>query len=114
MEEKKEEGFNKEGIITLLLVIVFLALLYFTEEWRKNKENSDLIAACQPDIRNAAKYPAKAIFTSAVVATSGTNSKQVSGKVEFMNGFGAMLPHVYKCEMTTNGTVKSTYTNPEG
>ncbi len=31
-----------------------------------------------------------------------------------MNGFGAMLPLVYKCKMTANGTVKSTYTNPEG
>ena len=66
---------------------------------------------CQKSIRRNAKYPSKASFdpgflTQPRVVRNG-DVWIVTGTVEMMNSFGAMLPHTYRCRFEDNTLVQA-------
>ncbi|MBI6563309.1 hypothetical protein YA0745_12045 [Pseudomonas synxantha] len=62
---------------------------------------------CQSEVRKIAKYPSKAVFTyQDPIVNSGAVTQHLRGTVDFMNGFGAMIPHRYDCQiMEYSGTL---------
>jgi hypothetical protein len=78
---------------------------------------SEALTTCQQAVRRDAKFPSKADFyvlDTAIVELPGMGW-QVTGKVDLMNGFGAMIPHNYLCETPPHGqTVLINLMLPEG
>lgn len=54
---------------------------------------------CQNTIEASAKFPTKVDFEMGYEYFKlGETGNVVTGRVELMNGFGSMIPHVYRCE----------------
>lgn len=54
---------------------------------------------CQNTIEASAKFPTKVNFNMGYEYFKlGETGNVVTGRVELMNGFGSMIPHVYRCE----------------
>lgn len=71
------------------------------EEKRKTQTRLEVnhLAQCQNTIEASAKFPTKVDFNMGYEYFKlGETGNVVTGRVELMNGFGSMIPHVYRCE----------------
>lgn len=93
------ESKNRSAILWVLgASFVTLACVGFVS-WLKDKQKDEALAQSRSDtcfnaVKKTSRYPSKAVFldSPSLLATG------MSGRVEFMNGFGAMIPHRYECE----------------
>ncbi len=62
---------------------------------------------CQDAVRQASKFPTKADFSHVSLTHDVTKTSagyvMVEGRVELMNGRGAMVPHLYVCTIGADG-----------
>jgi hypothetical protein len=77
----------------------------------------DATMTCHDDVRSRAQYPSKADFYSLAFRSfplAGVpGSWIIAGKVDLMNGFGAMIPHLYHCVWEDRVLIEVTV-RPEG
>jgi hypothetical protein len=98
---------------TIVAVIILISAVIGASAWFiYNKGEQEAVAArkvaewtqrrvdaCHKEVSAVAKYKSKARFSETVVGPEDrkSNRVEVSGTVDFMNGFGAMIPHKYTC-----------------
>lgn len=73
------------------------------------KERSD---NCLKGLKERSRYPSKAAFLGEVEKSA----LQLRGRVEFMNGFGAMIPFKYECSfyVSSSSLLKEALLRPDG
>lgn len=109
-----EQSEKKNALIIVGAIAIFSFAAVGIMGWAKQGASSSGAADsdkkylnCQSEVRKLAKYPSKAQFViqDPIVSTGGV-TQHVTGSVEFMNGFGAMIPQKYSCEVLEfSGTV---------
>lgn len=99
------ESKNK-GAILWVLGVSFVALsgVGFVS-WLQDKQKGEALAlsrseSCFNAVKKTSRYPSKTVFLD----TPDVLANGISGRVEFMNGFGAMIPHRYECQFYSNSS----------
>lgn len=104
---------TNRGTILWVLGVSFVALagVGFVS-WLKDKEKGEALAqarseTCFNAVKKNSRYPSKAVF----LENPNVWAMGISGRVEFMNGFGAMIPYKYECQFYS-GTSTTLEGNP--
>lgn len=86
--------------IPLLGVLLLFGLLSPKQQSDASQDNFGvLVSACKDAVRSKARFESKLDFHQFTAQHFVTNGKEfVRGKVDMMNGFGAMIPNIYECE----------------
>lgn len=113
MSESKNRG-------TLLWVLggtfVALAGVGFASWFKDHQKAESLVETrrqnCFNQVKQSFRYPSKAVL----LGTADLSSTRISGRAEFMNGFGAMIPYRFECEFysSSSDSVKGTPEVAEG
>jgi hypothetical protein len=113
MSERKNRG-------TILWVLggsfVALAGVGFVS-WFKDQQQAEALTEmrsrnCFNEVKQSFRYPSKAVL----LGTADLSLTRISGRAEFMNGFGAMIPYRFECEFysSSSASVKGTPEVAEG
>lgn len=113
MEEQKQQEPTKDMPGISMVIAIIFGVVVLAGWWSKKSEADRITITCHEDIRQKAKYPSKAVFSSTVITQGREGTREVRGTAEFMNGYGAMIPRTYRCSMTSSGTVASSSTEEE-
>lgn len=92
-DHAKSSHKSRAPIIAIISVMLLIFVLLGLASWVKDrKKATELAEACHSEVKSQAKYPSKVAFTE-----TNVDGSRVSGMVDFMNGFGGMIPHTYTC-----------------
>jgi len=99
--KSQQAGISVIYILIALSVAALVALaatVYLKSQQRNRGEEWDRqrVAVCHDAVATLAKYRSKAKFTQTKIDPRG-DRVEVSGIVDMMNAFGAMIPHRYRC-----------------
>ena len=97
------------------ITTIALALLLFWSPDTRADTRSEASDVCMRTVRKSAQYPSKAEFYPPEFVRTEEQGWSVIGRVDFMNGFGAMIPHWFVCDTSSDGkTVLTHLVWPEG
>jgi hypothetical protein len=84
-----------------LAALLGVGLVSFMKGQSKADELKEArIKYCFGEVRVLSRYPSKAVL----LGTSELSVTRISGRAEFMNGFGAMIPHRFECEFYSSSS----------
>ncbi len=87
-------------------------------EYERSAKRATTILFCHRAVLSQVKFPTRAVFDSGQLQAASvtpvgasTEDRVVRGRVELLNGLGALIPHTYGCEIK-NGEVSTVAINP--
>ena len=103
------ENKNSSAILWVLgatlAALVGVGLVSFMKGKGKADElKESRIKYCFAEVKERSRYPSKAVLLD----TYELSATRISGRAEFMNGFGAFIPYRFECEFhsPTSDSVK--------
>lgn len=109
---------NNRSTMLWVLGVSFVALagVGFVS-WLKGQQQIEALTEmrsknCFNEVKQSFRYPSKAVL----LGTADLSLTRISGRAEFMNGFGAMIPYRFECEFysSSSASVKGTPEVAEG
>lgn len=97
---------KNRGTILWVLGGAFVALVGVGfVSWFKGQQRIEALTEmrsknCFNEVKQRSRYPSKAVL----LGTSDLSLTRISGRAEFMNGFGAMIPYRFECEFYSSSS----------
>ncbi|EZI27600.1 hypothetical protein [Pseudomonas extremaustralis] len=111
------EGREKLVILGFIGVVVLCLGGVGFASWLGEKNKAETFAKersdnCMRGLKEKAHYPSKVAF----LGQAEKSDLLISGRVEFMNGFGAMIPFKYECSfyLSSSALLKEAFLRPDG
>lgn len=98
-KDEKNKLLKYGTVIPLLLLLGMCTIGVMNYEQSPEEELLfNIRIACETSVEKLSKYPSKVSFQGLTRETREINGIiHITGTVELMNGFGAMIPHKYSC-----------------
>jgi hypothetical protein len=105
MKLKKTKD-NRLIVFNFMLISGIILMMVTAKRPMPDPEpTSNARALCRDAVTVSARFPSKVdfVFGSVESGKMANNNFLLRGQVEMMNGFGAMIPHTYECEISSDG-----------